>query len=122
MDVIAAIFAYLGCVSGIIGALAISFFVFFSAPNQQIAPKYIVAIAAKSDKLNTTFATALKPASVSGGAQAETTPAPKFAANIHTKTRTPSAELRRMVQQERARRFAYQQDPAFEARFLGYAD
>jgi hypothetical protein len=130
MDVIAAMFAYLGCVTGIVGALAISLFVFFSAPRQQIAPKYTVAIAAKSDKLNTTFATDTKPAfatdtkpaSTSTAAKAETTPAPKFAANIRPRTQTPSEQLRRLVQQERARRFAYQQDPAFEARFLGYAD
>jgi hypothetical protein len=29
---------------------------------------------------------------------------------------------RRFVQEERARRWAYQQDPDFESRFLGYAD
>jgi len=115
-------FAYLGCVTGIVGALAISFFVFFSAPSQQIAPKYVVAIAAKSDKLNTTFASGGKPPPTPSAAGAETTPAPKLAANTRTKTSTPSAQLRRLVQQERVRRFAYQQDPAFEARFLGYAD
>jgi hypothetical protein len=30
--------------------------------------------------------------------------------------------FRRLVQEERAKRWAYQQDPSFENRFLGYAD
>jgi hypothetical protein len=33
-----------------------------------------------------------------------------------------AAQLRRLVQEERARRFAYQQEPNFQSRLLGYAD
>jgi hypothetical protein len=33
-----------------------------------------------------------------------------------------AAQLRRLARQEHNKRVAYQQDPDFEARFLGYAD
>jgi hypothetical protein len=132
MDVLAAMFAYLGCVTGIVGALAISFFVFFSAPNQQIMAKNTVVIAAKSNKLNTALVSDVKPAPAPVVAKTdvakvevdkvEIVPPPKIAANARTKTLTSSAQLRRLVQEERARRFAYQQDADFDARFLGYAD
>jgi hypothetical protein len=38
------------------------------------------------------------------------------------KASASAARLRRLVQEERARRWAYEQDSSFESRFLGYAD
>ena len=38
MDILAAMFAYLVCVTGIVTGLAMSFVVFFSAPGQFSAP------------------------------------------------------------------------------------
>ena len=39
-----------------------------------------------------------------------------------TSAANSAAQLRRMVEEERARRVASQHDPSFEHRFLGYAD
>jgi hypothetical protein len=51
------------------------------------------------------------------------TPAPTPTASARAKMLTARAQkLRRFGQEERARRWAYQQDPDFESRFLGYAD
>ncbi len=45
------------------------------------------------------------------------------AAPAAKKTQLAHAQLlRRLAQEDRARRWAYQQDPSFETRFLGYAD
>lgn len=38
------------------------------------------------------------------------------------KTKRAVAQVQRSIQEQRARRWAYQQDPDFESRFLGYAD
>jgi hypothetical protein len=44
------------------------------------------------------------------------------AVNVRQKTQSWAAQVRRQEQEQRARRWAYQQNPDFEARFLGYAD
>ena len=47
MDILASILAYLGCVTGIVGALALSFFLVFAAPDRSTMPLHTAAIAAK---------------------------------------------------------------------------
>jgi hypothetical protein len=149
MDIIASIFAYLGCVTGIVGALAISFFFVFSplaqpatapqvashaasvapAPAKTVAASETSAVAksakAESAKAENT-AKAENKADDRGGmaavAKDRQSPPLVIAQDARQKTKTSHAQWRRLVQEERAKRWAYQQDPDFEARFLGYAD
>jgi len=44
------------------------------------------------------------------------------AVNVRQKPQSWAAQVHRQEQEQRARRWAYQQNPDFEARFLGYAD
>jgi hypothetical protein len=44
------------------------------------------------------------------------------ASQLHAKSKITRAQWREMVQQERKRRLAFQQNADFESRFLGYAD
>jgi hypothetical protein len=144
MDILASMLAYLGCVTGIVGALAMSFYLFFAAPNPALTPTHSIAMAAKSDMLKsdmlksdmlrTAIAPHAKP--VASIARADTYVASQVASNISTADAPPATVapaskkaqlaraqlLRRLVQEDRARRWAYQQDPSFETRFLGYAD
>ncbi len=139
MDILASILAYLGCITGIVGALALSFFLFFAAPDQSTMPIRTAAIAAKPIAAKTATVTEVAPASknepaikneqaiASDGAktdvaQAEPAPPTPVVLSSRQKRQQLAAHLRRLAQEERARRWAYQQDPDFEARFLGYAD
>ena len=47
MDIIGSIFAYLGCVTGIVGALAISFLVVFASPEPPATPLHAAAMTAR---------------------------------------------------------------------------
>jgi hypothetical protein len=131
MDILGSMLAYLGCVGGIVGALVLSFTVFISAPGQRVDSKHPVAMAAKQSVLKAAAAPQAKPTAkleqrapvVSTVAQSTAVPQTIIAASARQKTAATRAEyLHRIVQEERARRWAYQQDPDFEARFLGYAD
>jgi hypothetical protein len=134
MDIIASIFAYLGCVTGILGAAAISFFVLFSPPD----PATMTAPAAMTVKTSAAKAATIAAATPAPVTQSAANPAssgPKrdlipqstigrtaSVNDVRHKTRVAAAQVRRLEQEQRARRWAYQQDPDFEARFLGYAD
>jgi hypothetical protein len=139
MDIIASMLAYLGCVTGILGALAISFFVVFSSPDQPTMPISTVAMTAKPSvaKAATVAAVTAKPPApkiaqvdshpTSLGPKREIVPQAATgrtasAINVRQKTQLWAAQVRRQEQEQRARRWAYQQNPDFEARFLGYAD
>jgi hypothetical protein len=135
MDILAAMLAYLGCVTGIVAALAICFVVYFSPIHHAAATKHIAA--AHSNALSVTTIAQAKAASMTDQHDASVAaaktdkldpavqpasagPAP---VSIRRKTQLSRTQYyRRQVQEERARRWAYQQDPDFEARFLGYAD
>lgn len=132
MDILASILAYLGCMTAVVAAMAISLAAFLSAPDQvpNVAPKQSIAITAKpgAPKVITT-AVAKEPAKLdqelrgSSIAAQHTTSASTKAASARSKMLAARAQkMRRFVQEERARRWAYQQDPDFDARFLGYAD
>ena len=119
------------CLSGRyrFAALALSFFVFFSTPHEPLQPQpqsasamlvqpstlnkpaAVEARAKQSADHSEKHATA---ASSPGGAQAS-------ARDVHGKHAASAAQARRL-QEERGRRWAYQQDSSFERRFLGYAD
>jgi hypothetical protein len=140
MDILASMFAYLGCVTGIVGTLALSFYLFFAAPNQ--AQTHSIAMAAKSDvfgksdRLRIASAAQAKPDANVAHADTHVVSrvASQDASNVATTDASPATAapkkaqlaraslLRRLVQEDRARRWAYQQDPSFETRFLGYAD
>ena len=139
MDILASILAYLGCVTGIVGALALSFFLFFAAPDQSTMPIHTAAIAAKTatvaevapasknepaikNEQAITSDVAKTDVAKSDIANAETAPPTPVVVSSRQKRQQLAAHLRRLAQEERARRWAYQQDPDFEARFLGYAD
>jgi hypothetical protein len=134
MDILASIFAYLSCVTGIIGALSISVMVVFAPPNAA-APANVTQTAiikqttakpnvnAKSDKLASDKLAAEEPAgAVTTVAQSTRTPPTPKPGAARSKVPTRAEYLRRLVQEQRARRWAYQTDPDFESRFLGYAD
>ena len=138
MDILASMLAYLGCVTGIVGALAMSFYLFFAAPNPALTQTHTFAMATKSDLLRTAIAPHAKPvaniaradthvasrvASQDASNVSTTDASPATVAPVRKKTQLARAQLsRRLVQEDRARRWAYQQDPSFETRFLGYAD
>jgi hypothetical protein len=115
MDILAAMLVYLASVSGIIAALAISCVLYFSPPQHRTAPvKQAVAMVVQQSAPKA--APPPRPANV-----AATPPA------LPQKTAPPTAvtqaqAMRRLVQEQRARRWAYQSDASFENRFLGYAD
>jgi hypothetical protein len=143
MDILAPVFAYLTCVAGIIGAFAVSFFVVFSAPNGAATPQHSPAVvsvtASKTDMLAEAKTPVLKTAPADNSAvnhvaattqkretalPAKTPPqaAAGTALDARPKSRISRAQWREIVVQERSRRLAYQQNPDFESRFLGYAD
>jgi len=132
MDIIASVLAYLGCVTGIIGALVLSFAIFTFHARSADGINYPVAMTANRSVARATTphaTTKLEHRPPLVATDVQSTPAPQpmaqiiAAASARQKVQTSRAQyLRRMVQEERARRWAYQQDPDFEARFLGYAD
>lgn len=126
MDILGSMLAYLGCVAGIVGALVISFIVYFSPPAHSTNIKHAIAMVARPSVAKADQRTHI----VTIVAQSTTTPqtatAPPptaVAASARPKAQSSRAQaMRRLVEEERAKRWAYQQDPDFETRFLGYAD
>jgi hypothetical protein len=134
MDILASIFAYVAGIGALFAGLVFSFFVFFSTPIQspqtqaepqtQTQPQSASVLLVRpspSNKAAAAEATAKPVAVLSEKQAAASSPdaAPKFSRH---KASASAARLRRLVQEERARRWAYQQDSSFESRFLGYAD
>jgi hypothetical protein len=133
MDILASIFAYLFCVAGILGAMALSLSLVLSSPTRSVAP----AGAAAAQAAAQTAAVAVKPntadpavtktiASAVVVSQPNAAPAPHSAASRlakkDTRRKPALAQARRLLQEDKARRWAYQQDADFDTRFLGYAD
>jgi hypothetical protein len=115
--------------------LAVSFSVFVATPNKPVEPQSATAMLVKPSEPNKAVAAeaGAKPASGHAEKNAAAAKAPADAARptrlgneIHrtpdTSAAASAAQLRRMVEEERARRLASQHDPSFEHRFLGYAD
>jgi hypothetical protein len=129
MDILASMLAYLTCVTGIVGALGLSAFLFFAAPNQPAMPLQGVTkiSAANSNADGSAVALQAPPArTASRVVTPERLPPPTAAASTKAvaearQAQLSAAQLRRLVQEERAKRWAYQ-DPDFESRFMSYAD
>ena len=137
MDILAGMFAYLAGIGAVIAALAISLSVLVSQPNQAVQPQNqaqsATAMVVKPSGPNKAAPVEanLKPTTGRAERRAAVTTAPAAAqptpsAKDHRKAIASAAKLRRLVQEERARRWAYQQDSrqdtSFQSRFLGYAD
>ena len=128
MDILACVLAYLGCAAGIVVALAMSFAVVFSTPDQPITaphgtlasqPNHVKTVAAEQvmhDQVK------LLPEAVDAD-QATDRFGAKHARDIREARRaTELARLRRLAHDEQARRWAYQQTPDFEHRFPSFTD
>jgi hypothetical protein len=118
MDILASILAYLGCVTAIVMAMIMSCAILIATPDQPPSSKPAVAMAAKPNMLKTAMAIRVPP----HGSAATVAAQPSGSAGDRQKPQMTRANLRRMVQVERARRWAFQQDQGFETRFLSYAD
>ena len=120
------------CLSGRyrFAALALSFFVFFSTPHEplQPQPQSASAMLVQPSTLN-------KPAAVEARAKQSADHSEKHATaagspgsarasarDVDGKHAASSAQARRLIQEERARRWAYRRVSSFERRFLDYAD
>jgi hypothetical protein len=127
MDILTAMLAYLGCVTGLVGALVISFYVYFVVPAQLTAPMQTAAVAVKANDIKigtpkSAAATHLNPVITIARSAEDATPSAPIAADARQKGQSSPARLRRLAQEQRARRWVYQQDSSFESRFLSYAD
>jgi hypothetical protein len=129
MDILASMLAYLTCVTGIIGALCLATVLYFSTPGQPaLTHSAAIAIRTSATKISPVNLNALE-TPVSSTATPEPLPQANVAATAHAakaaadarQAQLSAAQLRRLVQEERAKRWAYK-DPDFESRFMSYAD
>jgi hypothetical protein len=128
MDILAGMLAYLAGIGAIIAAIAVSFSVFFSTPRPPSEPQSAAAMVARPAPANKNAAPRAKHSIAHHDRRSVTTsvattaPATTPANDVKRKAILSAAQLRRLVQEERARRFAYQQEPNFQSHFLGYAE
>jgi hypothetical protein len=155
MDILAGILAYVAGIGALIAGVAISFSVFFATQNPalqtetqpQSARAMVVrpSIVGAPNKPTAIGALARHPANHTNHPEKHTATAatsggrlPTSVRDLHRNAAGASAQARRLLQEERARRWAYQQDSrqganpgsnqaashdsSFESRFLGYAD
>jgi hypothetical protein len=130
MDILAAMLAYLGCVAGIVAALVMSCAIVLSTPDRPALEKQTLAMVAKPSAAKTATmkakpsvkipATAARvpPSDPVGTIVAQTT----NTENDRQRSRITRVHLYRLVREERAKRWAYQQDKDFESLFMSYAD
>jgi hypothetical protein len=110
MDIIAAIFAYLGCLGGVLTALAVAVSVLLSAPaptaaaTTQKAPA--VTVSQKHDRLD--------------GEKTKADAGPILPPRLSKAQNLRTKELRRLNLERRATRLADQEHADFETRFMGY--
>jgi hypothetical protein len=137
MDILASMLAYLVSVAGIIAALAASFVIFFASPGQQpstpaahdvaamTAPGLVDMATGAQVKMVTEVKTQSKQTEThvaSGAPQSKATPPATIAIDARQKPLTSPAQLHRLVDKERAKRFASRANSDFETRFLHYDD
>jgi hypothetical protein len=136
MDILAGMFAYVAGIGALFAGLAVSFFVFFSTPNEslQTQPQSASAMLVRPSTPNRPpvveahaqqmAGRSEKPAEKSAAAAGSPIAAQPAASarDFRRKPAAAAAQARRLIHEERARRWAYQQDSNFESRFLGYAD
>ncbi len=132
MDILAAMLAYLVCITGLVAGLAMSFVVFFSGPGQFSPPPAQMITRAAAQHSFTTASTSppvktiakAEPAEkqFAAAAEAKAVPPPTIALDIRQKPLFSQAHLRRLAKKERERQLAYRDRPSFETRFLHYDD
>jgi hypothetical protein len=136
MDILAEMLAYVAGIGALFAGLAVSFFVFFATPHEplqtetqpQNARAMLVrpstpnkpAVEARAKQNATRSAGHFQKHAAAGSPVAEQTTA--AARDPRHKHAASAAQAPRLVQEERVRRWAYQQDSSFESRFLGYAN
>ncbi len=127
MDILAGMLAYIAGLGALFGALAVAFFVFFAGPKDalqtQAQSQSASAMLVRPSTANKVEARA-KHGHSAKHATAASSPAPTQPPSHEArhKAAAPVAQARRLIQEERARRWAYQPDSNFEHRFLGYSD
>jgi hypothetical protein len=141
MDILAGALAYLAGIGALFGALALSFVLFTSMPDNPPTPRQpqsatAMMVAPGASSKTPAAAAVAKPAVERQKhrrpatmpvepARTSTVAHNTQAHDTHQRSATAAAKSRRLAQEERARRWAYQEDakePSFESRFLGYAD
>lgn len=138
MDILASMLAYVASIGALFAGLAVSFFVFFSTPQEplqtQTRPQSASAMLVRPSAPNKPAAVEAHATRSAGhsekhAAAASSPGTAQPAASARDLRRKPAASVtqaRRLMQEERARRWAYQQDSSqdssFASRFLGYAD
>ena len=138
MDILAGMLAYVAGIGALFAGLVVSFFVLFATPQEPLqtqtqpqsasamlvrpsAPNKPAAVEAHATQ---TAGRSEKPAEkqvAAAGSPGTAQPA-AFDRDFRHKPAAAAAQARRLIHEERARRWAYQQDSSFKSRFLGYAD
>jgi hypothetical protein len=133
MDILAAMFAYLVCIAGLVTGLVMSFVVFFAAPGAFSAPPTdaIAMVAGPNLSPNqedspesASSAKTIVKISRSDGQIAAAAPAADSPVAIDARQKplfTP-AHFRRLAERERAKQLAYRERSSFETRFLHFDD
>jgi len=144
MDILAAMFAYLVCVTGLVAGLAMSFVIFFSAPGQfASAPTQAIVMAARSnqgDAAKILPANKISPVNkvsplktiarigesdgqiAAAAAKSKPVRPPTIAIDARQKPLFSHAVSRRLAERERAKQLAYRERSSFETRFLHFDD
>ena len=134
MDILAGMLAYVAGIGALFAGLVVSFFVFFATPHEPLQtetqPQSASAMLVRPSAPNKPAAVEAHATQSAGhsekhAAAASSPGTARPAASARDLRRKPAASVtqaRRLMQEERARRWAYQQDSSFKSRFLGYAD
>ena len=129
MDILAGMLAYVAGLGAFFGALAVAFLMLAGGPKEplqtQAQPQSASAMLVRPSTANKP---AVEARAKHGHSAKHATAASSLAPTqppVHEARRKPAApvtQARRLMQEERARHWAYQQDSNFEQRFLGYSD
>lgn len=141
MDILAGMLAYVAGIGALFAALAVSFFVFFATPREPLQtetqPQNARAMLVRPSTANKPAVEARAKQTATQGARhfeklaekhsaaagsSVTSQTTASASDPRRNRAASAAQARRLIQDERARRWAYQQDSSFESRFLGYAN
>jgi hypothetical protein len=132
MDILASIFAYLVCITGLVTGLVMSFVVLFAAPGEfQLPgpPSQAVAMVAGESHLRTAQGVVRTIArsqpvdeKIASGAPGDAVAAAPIAIDAQQRTLFSQAHLRRLAEKQRAKQLAYRERSSFETRFLHYDD
>lgn len=132
MDILAAMFAYLACLAGIVAGLVTSFVVFFSPPGEFSSAPATNAIAMVAGPSRATAApissvrAVAKTATKLDGSNKQFAAAKlailPVASDAQQKPLFSQAHSRRLAEKARARQLAYREHSSFESRFLHFDD